>query len=392
MCVQFSSIAVEWHMTSIADHLHETARVIESGIQRGLHTGVQLYVSRRDDVVADSAMGETPVSDGTPDAKMTRDSITLWLSAGKPLTAVAILQLVERGLLDLDARIVDWIPEFASGNKDRIRLHHLLTHTGGFRNVESGWPQLTWAQTIERICACPLEDDWRIGETAGYHVSSSWYILGELIQRADPQKRLFSRYLREEICEPLGMKDTWNGMTDEFWSNNQHRITGMSQLERGTKELLPWHDRQHCVAAAPGANTRGPVRELGTFYKCLLEAGELNGQRILSEDSVDLLTTRHREGAYDKTLCHTIDFGLGVIIDSNQYGPETVPYGYSPFCSEQTYGHGGSQSSIGFADPDAELVVCYVTNCRVGEGRHQKRHREIVSAIYRDLGLESQRS
>ncbi|MFT5324553.1 MAG: CubicO group peptidase (beta-lactamase class C family) [Planctomycetaceae bacterium] len=369
-------------MGSIGDSLPETSKVINSGIERGLHTGLQLYVSRGGNVVVDAGGGES--SPGTP---MTAESIMMWLSAGKPLAAVAILQLVEQGLLNLDGRIVDWIPEFAAGGKERIQLHHLLTHTGGFRNVESGWPQLSWEETLDRIYESPLEVDWRVGETAGYHTSSSWYILGELIQRVDPKGRDFSRYFRDEICEPLGMQYSWNGMPSEFWSANKARIAEMSQLEKGRTELLPWHDEQHCVAASPGANSRGPIRELGRFYECLLAGGELDGRRILSEESVELLTTRHREGIHDQTLMHKVDFGLGVILDSNRYGVDTVPYGFSPYCSERTFGHGGSQSSIGFADPEAELVVCYVANCRVGEPRHQKRNREIVSAIYRDLGL-----
>ena len=369
-------------MGSIGDSLPETSTVINSGIGRGLQTGLQLYVSRGGDVIVDAGVGES--SPGTP---MTAESIMMWLSAGKPLTAVAILQLVELGLLDLDSRIVDWIPEFAAGGKEQIQLHHLLTHTGGFRNVESGWPQLSWAQTLARICESPLEDDWRVGETAGYHTSSSWYILGELIQRVDPKGRDFSQYFREEICEPLGMNDSRNGMTSEFWSTNKVRIAEMSQREKGKTELLPWHDEDHCLAASPGANSRGPIHDLGRFYECLLAGGELNGKRILSDESVESLTTRHREGLYDQTLMHKVDFGLGVILDSNRYGVDTVPYGFGPYCSERTFGHGGSQSSIGFADPDAELVICYLANRRVGEPRHQKRNREIVTAIYRDLGL-----
>ena len=369
-------------MDSIGTALPETSKVIESGIERGLHTGLQLYVSRGSEVIADTGFGES-----SPGVEMTSQTIMMWLSAGKPLTAVAILQLVEQGLLDPEGRIVDWIPEFAAGGKTQIRLHHLLTHNGGFRNVETGWPHLSWKETIARICESPLEDDWRIGETAGYHTSSSWFILGELIQRVDPEGRSFSEYFRKEICEPLGMIDSWNGMTSEFWSTNEARIAEMSQLAKGKTELLPWHDAEHGVTASPGANSRGPVRELGRFYECLLAGGELDGRRILSDESVESLTTRHREALYDQTLFHKVDFGLGVIIDSNRYGVDTVPYGFSPYCSEQTFGHGGSQSSIGFADPAAELVVCYVANRRVGEPRHQKRNREITSAIYRDLGL-----
>lgn len=369
-------------MASVETALPETSKVTRAGIKRGLHTGLQLYVSCGREVIADCGFGES-----SPGVEMTPHTISMWLSAGKPLTAVAILQLVEQGLLDLDGRIVDWIPEFASAGKEQIRLHHLLTHTAGFRNVETGWPHLSWAETIDRICKSPLEDDWRVGETAGYHTSSSWFILGELIQRVDRQDRSFSEYLRQEICESLGMNDARNGMTSDFWSANNVRIAEMSQLEKGKTGLLPWHDEQHCIAASPGANSRGPVNQLGKFYECLLAGGEFNGRRILSDESVESLTTRHREGLYDQTLFHNVDFGLGVILDSNRYGADTVPYGFSPYCSERTFGHGGSQSSIGFADPDAELVVCYVANCRVGEPRHQKRNREIISAIYRDLGL-----
>lgn len=369
-------------MESVDVALPKTEKVIRAGFERGLHTGLQLYVSCGGEVIADAGIGES-----SPGVPMTPRSISMWLSAGKPLTAVAILQLVEHGLLDLDGRIVDWIPEFAAGGKDQIRLHHLLTHTGGFRNIESGWPQLSWEETIARICDCPLEDGWRVGETAGYHTSSSWYMFGELIQRVDPKGRDFSQYFRDEICEPLGMASSRNGMSPEFWTANQHRICEMSQLEKGKTAPLPWHDEQHCVAPSPGANSRGPVRELGQFYECLLAGGELDGRRILSDESVELLTTRHREDLYDQTLFHKVDFGLGVILDSNRYGVDTVPYGFGPYCSERTFGHGGSQSSIGFADPDAELVVCYVANCRIGEPRHQKRNREIISAIYRDLGL-----
>jgi len=371
-------------MDSLEEALPETVRSINSGIERGWQTGLQLYVSLRGEVVADAGAGEV-----APREEMTPETVMPLLSAGKPLTAAAIMQLVEAGDLHLEGCVSEWIPEFGTHGKEDIRLHHLLTHTAGVRHVDTGWPELAWERTLQRICDTPLEDGWRIGETAGYRVSSSWFILGELIQRADPKARDFPAYLREEIADPLGMQNTWNGMPEEVYLELKGRIGRMSQRERGTVSTLPWHEAGYCIAPSPGGNTRGPVRELGKFYECLLAGGELEGQRILDEDSVELMTSRHREGQYDRTLQHTVDFGLGVIIDSKRYGEESVPYGYSGFCSEETFGHAGSQSSIGFADPEAELVVCYAANCRIGEGRHQKRNGELVSAIYRDLGLPS---
>lgn len=367
---------------SLAQSLPQADSVIQSGLRRGLHTGFQIYVSLAGEVISDTACGEA-----RPGQPMTSDTILPWLSAGKPLTAVAILQLVERGLLELDTPVSSVIPEFAAAGKAAITLRHLLTHTAGFRNVESGWPHSSWTETVFRICAVPLEPGWEIGRTAGYLPSSSWYILGELITRFDG--RPFSRYLREEICEPLGMIDTWNGMPVEAWSGFETRLSTMSQRQRGQADLLPWHDQIHCTAASPGAGTRGPIRELGGFYESLLCG--LSGSRpcrvLLSQGSIARLIERHRENSFDETLRHKVDFGLGVILNSNRYGAETVPYGFGRFCSEAAFGHGGSQSSIGFADPEYDLVVAWVANTRAGEARHQKRNREINSAIYQDLGL-----
>ena len=366
--------------------LPRTSSVIQAGIERGLHSGFQIFVSLRGDVIADTGVGEAGLSDENgPPRPMTANTLVLWLSAGKPLTATAVLQLVESKRLELDTAVASAIPEFASGGKESITLRHLLTHTGGFRNVETGWPTTNWDEAVSRVCAAPLEEGWQIGETAGYHPSSSWFILGEIIARVS--ERSFSAYLREKICEPLGMLDTWNGMPPEFRSQNEERLGGHFQRERGRTEMLPWHDELHCAAASPGVNTRGPIRELGQFYESLL-AGLCDDEcPILSQESVSLLTGRHREGAFDETLRHQVDFGLGVIVNSNRYRADTVPYGFGRFCSMDTFGHGGAQSSIGFADRQNELVVAWAANVRAGEGQHQRRNREINSAIYEDLGL-----
>ena len=82
-----------------------------------------------------------------------------------------------------------------------------------------------------------------------------------------------------------------------------------------------------------------------------------------------------------------MDWGLGIIIDSNRYGDDTVPYGYGRSSSPRTFGHGGSQSSIAFADPDCRLVVAAVFNGMPGEAKHDARMRAVLAALYEDLGL-----
>ena len=360
--------------------LPKTLSVIREGIERKLHTGCQLYVSLQGTVVADVGIGQS-----SPGQPMTADTINLWLSAGKPLTAVAILQQWEQERLRLDDLVTRFIPEFAAGGKDRITIRHLLTHTGGFRNVETGWPEVHWDETIRRICATPIEEDWIVGRTAGYHTSTSWFVLGEILSRLTG--RPFPEAIQFELFEPLGLMETWAAFTPGQHANHARRLGRMYAREQGELQLLDWHELPRCHLPSPGANLRGPIRELGRFYEMLLNEGQTSRGRILSAQTVAAMTARHRVGEFDSTLAHIVDFGLGVIIDSNRYGPETVPYGYGKTCSPRTFGHGGAQSSQGWCDPESGLVVAYVFNGRPGEAQHQRRARHLNEAISLDLGF-----
>ena len=99
--------------------MERTLAAVQSGIDQGLHIGAQVYVSLRGRAVIDTGVGLASPHDGRP---MTADTITLWLSSGKPVTAVAIARLWERGLLDLDDPIARHVPEFAAHGKETITV------------------------------------------------------------------------------------------------------------------------------------------------------------------------------------------------------------------------------------------------------------------------------
>ena len=363
--------------------LPETVRIIEETAEQNLHRGFQLYVSHKGEVISDSGFGEA-----RPGVPMTADTITLWLSAGKPITAVAILQLWESGRLGLDDPVQQHIPEFVGEERAKITIRHLLTHTVGIKQIAHGWAQVNWETIIQRICEAPLLDEWPPGKRAAYQPSLSWFLLGEIIQRVTGRE--FSDYLRQQIFLPCGMQDSWNGMPYEQFEAYGDRISIMYQREGKELKPLDWHEAQRCTAPSPGSNCRGPARELGRFYEMLLQGGMgPDGISVLKSSTIELMTRRVRENLFDETLHFIIDFGLGVIINSNRYGADKVPYGYGPYCGEHTFGHGGSQSSIGFADPENELVVVAVANGMAGEPKHQRRSRAINAAIYEDLGLAS---
>ena len=87
----------------------------------------------------------------------------------------------------------------------------------------------------------------------------------------------------------------------------------------------------------------------------LLGRGSWRGRRVLLPQTVEAFTSPHRIGMLDVTFKHVLDWGLGFIVNSNQYGAETVPYGYGHHASPRTFGHSGYRSSTGFADPEHGL-------------------------------------
>jgi CubicO group peptidase (beta-lactamase class C family) len=354
-----------------------THAVLAGGRRDGLHIGAQLYVSRHGVVVADCAMGES--RHGVP---MTPDTLMIWFSSTKPVTAVALAQQWERGRCRPDDPVCQHVPEFAAAGKTGVTIRHLLTHTGGFRFADGfgtrrGPFAASWEENLARVCAAELEVGWEPGQRAGYHPTSSMFIVGEIVRRCDG--RPFDRYVREEIFLPLGMRDSWIGMPTERFRAYGDRIGLMHNTEKKESKPLPGTDSEEVTARCiPGGNGRGPMRELGWFYEALLGDGARNGTRILSPQTVTALTARHRVGMHDATLGLVVDWGLGFAIDTVSYGRHASP---------RTFGHGGAQSSVGFADPEHGVVVTLVTNGMPGRDRHYRRFEAVCSALYEDLGI-----
>ena len=364
------------------DRLPRTREAIEAGIREGLHLGAQLYVSLRQEAVADGAVGEN-----RPGEPLTRGHLMLWLSATKPVAAMALAQLWERGLLELDDPVALHVPEFAANGKEGITLRHLLTHTGGIRMLDTGWPNLPGAKIVAKICAMKPEPRWTPGQKAGYHQASSWFILGEVVRRLSGHP--FPDCVRGEIFEPLGMSDSWIGMPPERYRAYQEsgRLGAMWDTEGAEPKPHGWDTEERCVNPSPGGNGYGTMRELGRFYEMLLGRGTWQGRRILLPQTVEAFTSPSRVGMTDVTFKHVLDWGLGFIINSVQYGAETVPYGYGHHASPRTFGHSGYRSSAGFADPERGLAVAVAFNGTPSNERHEMRVRSVLDAVYEDLGL-----
>src|SRR5688572_18444816 len=163
---------------------------IENQVEERLELGGQIHLEHGGETVADAAFGEA-----RPGEPMRREHRMLWMSSTKPVAAIAVAKLWEDERLELDDPVAHHIPEFAAGGKERVTIRHLLTHTGGVRMLDTGWPALGWDGIVAKVCAQRLEPRWEPGRKAGYHLASSWFVLGEIVRRLDG--RPFERWVRE---------------------------------------------------------------------------------------------------------------------------------------------------------------------------------------------------
>ena len=358
--------------------LEQAIHLLEEQRERGMHDGAQLFAARKGQTLVDVAIGEAQ-----PGVPLRTDSVMLWLSSTKPLTAVAIARLMERGKLELDDRVQSFIPEFTNG-KETATIRQVLTHTSGFPMLGFSFLSLSRDETIQKICEAPA--DWEPGTAAGYHGLSGWSILGEIVRRVDG--RPIEVYLDEEIMKPLGMNDSSLGITDTRAAELGNRLScvAVKSDEALLANLTEWNDPAVRRQTLPGGSGHGPAHDLGRFYLALWNGGEWEGVHILRSETVNLFTATHRSDM----VCRTNSMGFGMEVKPPwglgfMKGSDTgdlVSLRYGSLCTTAAYGHGGAFSSIGFVEPSRDLVVVIITNGFTQNMDNTHRLRDVSDAIH----------
>ena len=342
--------------------------VARTHFERGWHPGAQLAIYRDGALALDLRLGDA----AGPGRRL------VWFSATKPVTAVAIHMLVERGALDLDARIAEVWPEFAQGGKAACTVRHVLTHQGGFPVFPRDFPPARigdWGAVTAATAALPAA--WAAGAAVGYHPLTFGYALGEVIRRVDG--RMPRDFFAQEIFAPLGMEASL-GLADVAEASLVAVPRAMSDVtfedpegfERRTIRVAALFASPEVLCAqVPAANGIGTAAALARFYAMLERGGALDGVRLLRPDTVAEVTRVHVATAADLSSGLPSSYGLGFLGGGV----------FAPFDRPGVFGHSGQQCSIAYADPSLGVAVAYVTN-----GLHdplvvQLRTEEIVQAV-----------
>lgn len=365
--------------------LAQATKLLETGIRDGRQVGALLHVRPAEGPAHTVALGVA-----RPGVPMRTDTLMPWFSCTKLLTAVAVAIQWERGELDLDDPVRAHIPAFVGGGRDAITIRHLLTHTAGLRAGDGTVSQTreeSWDDAVARVAATVPDPDWVPGRRAGYHLRGTFLLLGEIVRATDG--RPYDRFVDEEVLGPLGMGDTSVAMPAERYRALGDRIGVMYDLAEG-RDPAPFdaflddrvYERPH-----PASSAVGTVADLATLAAALLDGRRAGGTPVLRAQTIEAMTARHRVGLVDETFGVKIDWGLGVMVNSWYYQRKPAPYGYGDHASMRAFGHGGSQSSVCFADPEFGLAVALIFNGMPGEVAHHRRMQPVLTAVYEDLDL-----
>lgn len=346
-----------------SQHELDTARfaqidtAIDAAIAEHKLPGAVLHLERNG-VVYEKGYGLQSYEPGA--TRVTPDTLFDAASLSKVLaTAPSVLILAEQGKIDLDARLVQYFPECASGGKQGITIRQMLTHTSG---LPSGLPATpSWhgsAAAHALACSLPVAN---LPGTFFRYSDVNYVLLGQLVEKVSGMT--LDRFAQQHIYAPLKMTDTGFLPLKRF-QPGQISPTHKSPADasqRAPHDDVPGgqmlqgvvHDptarRMDGVAGSAGVFTT--ARDVARYARMLLNAGQLDGVRILSADSVRLLTTPQSPAGIEAVR------GMGMDINS--------PYAVRPrgtVFPVGSFGHTGFTGCVLWIDPHSRTFYVFLSN------------------------------
>ncbi len=373
------------------------ADAFAANFEAGAETGASVCVSVEGRTVVDLWGGWADEARTRP---WERDTLVNVWSSTKGVAATAGHVLASRGLLDFEAPVAQYWPEFAQAGKDAMPVKYLFSHQAGLVDIEDEkTPGIS--RDWEAICAAlaashPL---WEPGTANGYHAVTYGWLVGEVIRRAAGAPS-FSAVLRETVTGPLGA-DFWVGLP----ASEHHRVAEIHReavpapapgatpaaspapespraramllagpVYAGAPNSPEWRE-----AEMPGINGHGNARSLARVYTPLANGGEVDGVRLMSAADVERAAAL-QVASQDLVIAGLTRRTLGYMLPFEELGDVRPP---------SAFGHGGAGGSQGFADPVHRVAFGYAMNrmSTAGgvSGAMDPRGQRLAKAVYASL-------
>ena len=303
------------------DRFDSVRAALARNLDSGEELGASLVLDIDGDIVVDLWGGFCDEGRTVPWSEQT---ITNVWSSTKSVTSLAALMLVDRGQLDVDTPVARYWPEFAAQGKHDVLVRHILSHASGVSGLDQ--PAVVedlydWTAATSRMAAqAPW---WPPGTASGYHALNFGHLVGEVVGRISG--KTLKQFVAEEIAGPLGA-DFQIGAAESDW----HRISDVipppplpfdftaldpdsPAVKTLTGPLVPAE-----VANTPGwrradigaANGHANARSVARIMSVVARGGEVDGVRLLSQDTIDLIF-REQQNGIDLVLGVPLRFGIG---------------------------------------------------------------------------------
>lgn len=355
---------------------------VDAGQQIGVQVAAYLHGAKIIDVVA-GTMGPTD------DRPVANDSLFLSFSSTKGPSSLLVHQLVDQGVIDFDAPVAAYWPEFASNGKGTITVAQAMSHQAGLHALAPNL-ELDHLTDWEGGLAWIAEGTpaWTPGSVSAYHAFTFGWLVGGIVEGATG--RPFVDLWRDQITEPLGVADEFMIAIPDSPKVTE-RLTTLELVPAGHGLPIPedspfyaampkslwqyFNSLSARMACMPGANGHFSARGLARMYGALANGGTIDGVDLISQAAVDRMSMLQIE-AVDRVLGRNIRRSAGFVLGGLglDLNATLVPGLSGP--NERSFGHGGAGGSVGFADPHLGLGVAVTINKMAypnpGEGATQE--------------------
>ncbi|WP_405640871.1 serine hydrolase domain-containing protein [Streptomyces sp. NBC_00019] len=321
--------------------------------------------------------------------------VNVWSTSKGPVALCAHI-LADRGLLDFDAPVAVYWPEFAAAGKEKVLVRHLLSHRAGLsgpREPHSLEQLYDWELTTRRLAE--TEPWWEPGSRSGYHALTYGFLVGEVVRRVSGL--LPGAFLEREVTGPLGIDFTVGLPEKEYGraaelvhppaasSSEQAAIfsqlapLALAALANPPAGATEANTPEWRAAEIPAVNGHGTARAVSQLYGVFAGRGTWDGRRILSPEAAE----RVREG---QGSCRDLVLGAGFESETEiglglWLSGANASYGPNP----RAFGHDGFGGSCGLADPEAEVSLGYVMNRMGPHIADDPRKMALIDALYEAL-------
>jgi CubicO group peptidase (beta-lactamase class C family) len=321
--------------------LDRVSALLESEIRERSLGAASILVARRGTIVLHKGFGHLSPQPGSPAVEP--DSVYIVASITKPVTATALMMLVERGQVSLTDPVSTYLPEFVGGERSKVRVLDLLAHTSGLpdmlpENTELRRAHAPLSEFVQRSYTTPLLFS---PGTAFRYQSMGVLLAAEIVSKISgiPLREFEQR----EIFEPLGMRHSALGLGGMRISDTvQVQDSGEASWNSNSEY---WRNMGH-----PWGGMHTTTTDLAILLRAFLGGGAYSGKRILSPATVKAMTS-------DQHPALNAPWGLGWAL-----GRSTAWNEFGDLVSPRAFGHAGASGTVAWADPETQLLCVVLTN------------------------------